>query len=306
MAEILTVTVLGPASVPVVGAVVYAKAAAGGALLASGTTNGSGVVLLAPGPGAMNLVVTASGLTFPVTAKTVVLNVDTTSTITGVADGSYPVTQAISDLTKLSTVKAELGIAVSDTHVDAVLMRLIAAASSAAATFVGRELHYAVVTDERVRGYSTSRLRLARTPIVGTVTSIGIDGSTVDSTDYHIANAKAGIVYRASGFSSTAPYRGGLAAPDLAAGEEEDAFLVTYAGGWVTPIQDGTGTPALVRSLPAEIEEAVILAVVQAYRRRGKHQGLATESEDKTEVQWGGLFLPGPSKALLRQYKRIG
>lgn len=212
---------------------------------------------------------------------------------------------AASSLTTLDAVKADLAIGTLDTSNDAVLERIINAASEAAAKYCGRKLHYEAVTSERVKGFATTRLMLRRTPVAA-VTSIVIDGETVDATTYYVEDADVGFVYRASGWDWTAPYRSGLAAPDKSAGDEEGLFLVTYTGGWVTPVQNGTGSPALVRSLPYDIEEAIIMAVAAEWRRRGKRQGLDTETEDQAQAVWGGNLLPSASIAVLKRYRRSG
>lgn len=204
---------------------------------------------------------------------------------------------AANALTTLATVKAELGLTGSAEN-DSVLERLINAASDAAERYCRRSFSRATVTDERVKGFARPRLMLARTPVVS-VTSITINGSTVDSAGYYIESAEAGIVYRKAGWQSTALPAAGLVVQDLEPGTEEALYLCTYVGGYQTPGQGGT------RTLPYDLEQAVLDTVVNLWRNRGKYVGLQTEGEAQGDATWRGFVIPGPARHVLNLYRRI-
>jgi hypothetical protein len=201
-------------------------------------------------------------------------------------------------LTTLATVKAELGIADAVTTHDARIERLINAASDAIERHCGRQLSRATVTDERVKGFGTQHLLLARTPIVS-VTSVELDDSTVDADSYYIESAEAGMLFAPDGWEWTAPFSSG-ASPSKLVGLEESRYLVTYVGGYQTPAQGGT------RTLPYDLEHACILAVVGQFRDAGKFARIATEQKEKGRKDWSSGILPGPSLEILQKYRRIG
>ena len=205
-------------------------------------------------------------------------------------------------LTTVLTLRQELGQ--SDQTKDTLLERYILGASSAIAGYCGRAFHREAMVAERVKGFGGCRLLVSRTPVVS-VSAITKDGQTVDATSYYVESAGAGFIYRPNGWDWTAPFRDGLAAPGMAAGEEESSYLVSYVGGWVTPAQSGTGTPALVRDLPNDIEEACIECCVQLFRKRGKRMGLDLEDEADSQTQWSGRLLTGTARSIMRRYRRL-
>lgn len=175
---------------------------------------------------------------------------------------------ADSDLTTPATVALELGVSAADPR----LPRLISVASDAIAAFLNRQLHYIAGMTELVQGFGRPRLLLNVSPIVS-ITSITLPDGTV-VTDYIRENDKAGILYRRSGWASTALARGGLPPQnDVAPGTQEPAISVVYSAGWVTP-----AAVAGVRSLPYDIEEACVQTVVTRYRRGGQDEAISQEA----------------------------
>jgi hypothetical protein len=90
---------------------------------------------------------------------------------------------------------------------------------------------------EALPGYGDQRVYLARTPIVA-VASVTSGGVAV--TDYTLESRDEGALWRRQGWAATAaaaagisrwPRYGGVSLP----GTEEEAFTVTYTGGYVPP-----------------------------------------------------------------------
>ena len=63
------------------------------------------------------------------------------------------------------------------------------------------------------------------------------DGSTVPSTEYEIDDANLGFLMRITGWPYTGRLRPGLLWSDPDMGTERKSWVITYAGGWVTPAQ---------------------------------------------------------------------
>lgn len=204
---------------------------------------------------------------------------------------------AANALTLLETAKTELGL--SGTASDAVVERLINGASEAIERYCRRSFARATVTSERVKGYAGPRLLLERTPIVS-VTSIIINGSTIDAAGYYIEKAEAGVLYRPAGWEWTAQTQVGSIIQEPSPGTEEGLYLVTYVGGYQTPAQGGT------RTLPYDLEQACLECVTNFYRGRGKHQALETETEEGKAEPWTGASLTPGARKLLNPYRRIG
>lgn len=204
-------------------------------------------------------------------------------------------------LTTLATLKDELGI--SDSSEDTRLERFIEQASAMIAAYLGRTLHYESAVVEKVAGDGTEHLLVKRPPVKA-ITSIALDGVTVDSGDYEIYDADAGIIYNVAGWDwTTVRTADGVARPPLA-GSERRLYTVTYAGGWECPTQSGTGATAL----PKDIEAAAISLAVTLRARRGRDRDIASESmmsysvsfKDASTVKSG---LPADVAAMLDPYK---
>lgn len=165
-------------------------------------------------------------------------------------------------LTTLARVKAELGVAVSETDDDAVLTDMIARASSEIARETRRVFGAETVT-ETLDGTGTRLLGLARTPIL-TVTTVTEDGTTI--TDYSVEDADAGALYRADGWGrsgglrmwGTEAFSSGYILP----GYQDQRYSVTYRAGYTLPDDDGEPT------LPGAVEQACLEAVKAWYGQR--------------------------------------
>lgn len=144
-------------------------------------------------------------------------------------------------LTTTARVQAELGISTDTTLIDALVDRASAAVEAYCHRSFGRE-----TLTETLPGFGGVYLQLARTPIVS-VSAVSDDGSIL--TDYSVADAKRGWLYRQAGWGWTVQVWPGLAGSlaFLDMGQpvprsEEPLFSVTYIAGYILPQADVTGT----------------------------------------------------------------
>jgi hypothetical protein len=202
-------------------------------------------------------------------------------------------------LTTLTTVKSELNI--SSSTDDTYLERLIGAATAYAESICNRTFYYSAAITESVAGYGTAYLQLSRAPL-SSITSITFDGQTVSSDNYEIyGDGKAGLVYSPTLWINTAMSGPGITKNSYP-GSERKLYSVVYKGGYVTPTQDGTGSPVLTRDLPYDLEDAVIQLVVWRYRNRGRDQSVMSESLLNASVSYKQPFATADTlKTLLPQ-----
>lgn len=178
-------------------------------------------------------------------------------------------------LTTLTAVKDELEISAADTSKDDILKRKINAVSAQFNKYCGREFHFKAET-EKVAGQGGRNILLSRTPIIE-LTEVKIDDNVITiSGNIEIEDAEAGILYRGAGW----PWAVALASPfsgDPYPGSERQNIEVTYAGGYVTPYQveeDET----LTRTLPYDLEQLCIEAVIGSYLSKGEDKSIVSES----------------------------
>lgn len=203
-------------------------------------------------------------------------------------------------LTKLSEVKGDLGI--TDTSKDAVIERMILAASEAIQVYCDRKFRKETVA-EKHRPSGTLRLVLDRTPIVS-LTTIDDDGSAIDMTTVGIEHAGAGIIRKDSPWVHNDTALADSVAVDRLVGTGEKVLTVTYVAGYVLP-NDATGT----RNLPYDIEEACLDAVVTNYRKRGVDSTIISETVGDASQTFSttgdsvGRLLPPSVLTTLNRYK---
>lgn len=176
------------------------------------------------------------------------------------------------DLTTLVDVKAWMGITVTD-H-DAVLTRLISAASNYIQSWLNRDLLAADYT-ERFNGTGTASLMLTNYPVLS-VTSVKINGLTIpagsDSADGYFFDSD-GLYLRGYRFE-----RG------------VSNVLVSYRGGFET--------------IPAELAQATIELVSLRHKERDRigivSKGLAGET-----ITYSQRDFTASIKTVLTQFKRV-
>ena len=214
-------------------------------------------------------------------------------------------------LTTLATVKTELGLphptnpADADAvAIDTYLEYLIKVASEQVSRRCNREFHYNAAWSEAVPGYGSSRLILSHTP-VWSVASVAYGGGSIAATDYSIADPTKGWIYNRSGWRSTVARLANVASDDVYSGSEGNDYLITYAGGYVTP-QQAEDNVLLVRTLPYDLEHAVVQYVVSLYLSRGQDRRIASEGLLSYNVSYREMDELPEVTAVVRRYRRVG
>lgn len=178
-------------------------------------------------------------------------------------------------LTTLETLKSELGI--TDTSKDAKLQRIINAQSRRLASLMGRNVHHETGLVEKLPGHGTARLLLSRRPVLEITAIACVEGqqsTTIDESSYVIESEDSGFILRLDGLWDTRQAHGFAYEP--AAGLPLRLYHVTYTGGWVTP-QQAADDNSLARTLPDDIEEAVLALCAQAYKRGPTQIGIKSQ-----------------------------
>lgn len=160
---------------------------------------------------------------------------------------------AVTDLTTLETVKAELGVAGAAS--DIVLARMIAQASGAAGAYCGRVFAREAVSETFRPPGPQADLRLARWPVVS-IASVTEDGTALAAEDYEL-DAASGLLMRLSDDAPTA--------------WTAAKIVVAYEAGYRLPGEAG-------RTLPADIERAVLDMVKAAWTGRTRDTTIQQES----------------------------
>ena len=208
-----------------------------------------------------------------------------------------------SDQTTPFEVAAELGIDVGSPR----LPRLIRAASAAVLRYLNRaRLHYgAAIVDTIAIPARQVRLLLDTTPIAS-VASVVLDGAALTSGDWTLEDPDLGILYRSAGWTYTGAVRPGLQYADPDVGSEQKRLIVTYAGGWVTPAQN-LATPSLARTLPYDLEQAVIATVVSLYHSGATDARIAAESMGSYSATYrdGAGVIPDAAVQILDRWRRV-
>lgn len=209
-----------------------------------------------------------------------------------------------SALTTLATVLDELGLATDGGVQDARLERYIRAASAFVARKCSRAFERVDGIVEDRAGFGLTRLYLDRTPIL-TVTTLKVNDVALAVTDYELRNAgdERSHLFRSSGWVwSAARYPGITQSP--APGQEKRAIEVTYSGGYVTPQQVVLGAFA-TRTLPDDLEDAVIELVTMRWRRRGTSTQKRQEAGQNASWAFGGDPVPPEIRDVIEGYARI-
>lgn len=209
-----------------------------------------------------------------------------------------------SALITVETLADEVGAQMGRQHL-ARAERYVKAASAQIARYCGvGSFHYLEDVEESVAGYGSTELLLARRPIVEVV-SVFRDGTEVDPDTYTIqGDGESGVLYRSRGWAWTAR----MARPPTYAGEpgsEERAYQVTYAAGYVTPVQaaDGGTWAGNAVTLPDDLQHAAVLLAAQYWRDRDRDlKMINTSSADRSATFTQGL--PPEVRELIDHYRR--
>src|SRR4051812_21738727 len=100
-------------------------------------------------------------------------------------------------LVTLADALDELGLTSDAGVVDRRVTRYINAASQAIESYCTRKFYREILTAERYPAAGGPRLVLNRTPVL-TLTSITIDSTVFDATDYTLEDVNSGVVYMRS------------------------------------------------------------------------------------------------------------
>lgn len=198
-------------------------------------------------------------------------------------------TLSIKALTKLTTVNRRLGLQTGeDVDRDMILEELIEEVSADFVAACGRQCFSKSGHLERVKGYGDHLLFLVDHVPLQSIDSIvyddGTTQTTVESAYYEIEDATKGIIRRIGG---TWPYTGNYhIGPRINRryGSEQALIKVTYDGGWVTPQQ--AHLEDTERTLPRDIEAAVITKVVHDFRNRDRDQSVVLKKLGNATIQW--------------------
>lgn len=179
-------------------------------------------------------------------------------------------------LTTVAQVKGYLvgiGEAVPPEHED-LLTFLVRAQSEAVELFCRRRFKLAERTEHHTGREGERHLYLHQWPIA-TISVVTLDGTTLTAgtggDQYRLvrgADGEAVALYRASGWESK-PY----------------GIEVQYTSGYVLPGDESAGPPPVVRTLPYDLERAVVELTAGAYLQRGK-AGLTRESFEGLSVDF--------------------
>lgn len=218
------------------------------------------------------------------------------------------------DATALTTVDAlidELGLTGEQSVTR--LERVIMVASARVAAYLDRRVHYGAAVVEQVPATGGGVLLLSRTPALSVAsvtysTDGGSTSSTVSTSDYTLevgadADDNAGILRHLGGGWGFSGRRVG-APGDPLTGTEADVYTITYAGGWVTP---GQATGELARTLPWDLEAAVLDLAAQSWKTRGRDRSIVKRSTLGASVTFAtgsGAGIPDEVRATLDRYKR--
>ncbi len=235
------------------------------------------------------------------------------SLVTSSPDEQFCTTQAVKDL-----------IGSTGTADDALLNSIITRASRWAESYVGYPLAAAAYR-ETLSGYGGRRLMVSRRPVVSVTglwdtTDTGA-ATTMLSSEFKV-DRKRGFLERNAGFAWDAPAVAAPFAFPLGAaympGEESAPWLVDYVAGYshagLTSGDSGVwstagpgGTTSTERTLPEDIEDAVIYRVIQEYKGKGGAPVVERAVKD-LRVKFG-TFDDGtpvdPAKTLLDPYRAV-
>ena len=165
------------------------------------------------------------------------------------------------ELTTLERVKLEIGLEASQMND---WIRMVIPAATAMIENEANNFWAAQQYEEVLSGSGSTRLMLARTPIVGTPTII-IDSNAV--TDFTVDDAEAGVLYRRQGWIRQVSYWPN-ASRDPVPWDDHPNIYVTYWAGYNLPSFE-TDT-AGASGLPSNIERACIVTIKDWYQKRSR------------------------------------
>lgn len=187
-------------------------------------------------------------------------------------------------LTTVATVKDFLRLASEDTEYNSLLERFINAVSEQVEGYCGRHFEKATYT-EKYRGNNETELWLNQYPV--------IEVSYVKILDEEITDGFSiegeGILYRELGW------------PD----NGKKSIEVSYTAGYVLPKDETVGPPAVERTLPYDLEDAVIELVAARFNLRQEDAaGKSSRIQEDFNVRFE-KNIPAHIAAILDKYKKV-
>ena len=223
-------------------------------------------------------------------------------------------------LTTLAVIASELDdySEGDDADVDARVARYINAASSRFENATGRKWYYTEGHEERVAGHGTGRLTVTdhlpvesidKIELLSGVISGDIQVTAVADSSYEIEDSDVGWIRRTSFgvWKNTARHVTDISTHPRA-GTEKKLYRVTYDGGHVTPAQ-GDDDEELDRTLPYDIEQAIVEYVVMLWQSRGRDATIQSQSSLSGSVTYemlDGERVPTSFKRLVDSYRLRG
>jgi hypothetical protein len=217
-------------------------------------------------------------------------------------------------LTTTGRVRNALGLTSAQTSEDANISVSILAASKWAEGYVGYPLS-AQKYRECLPSYGTRSLKLFRYPVRAVPllynTTSTEDGTQVETSEYQL-NAAAGLIQRPTGWAWSAPSEVYLDSRPLV-GQEFPDWLADYVAGYTYGgVDTGSslwstekGTTSTGRTLPQDIEEAVIAKAVGIYEQT---EDVVEEKVGDLSVRYQGAFASSAKKSvsetILERYVR--
>ena len=195
----------------------------------------------------------------------------------------------------LSDLKAEL--AITDNSEDARLLMFMDVASRQVENLCRQTFYYEAAAVEYHAVQNYPRLILNKKPVISITSIIDTYGdATVAAATYEIENAYAGLVWFYS-IPGDDVYRfSGIEQPVAA---RRARYQVTYAGGYQTPNQSGTGAPLL----PSPIRYVTTRLAAGMYLRQGVDPRVQREHLLEASVWYSDTQFQSEVDAMLRPYR---
>lgn len=232
----------------------------------------------------------------------VVTGTGSSAVLTLTATGIFPVTYTLAG--------ANLTVYQTRAPFSDELTALILEASEYLSGRCNRAFFYARNFTESLAAYASTNLQVKRhTPIdITQPISIVFDAAPFDPDVYSVSNANLGYIYNKTGWYWTAPLLPNVQ-QDPFPGYENNLYVVTYSGGWVTPQQaaDNPTDPILSnRTLPYDIERACLMVCVWLYRIRGQNPLLESEHLMSYSYTYRKDMLIPFVESVIARYRRTG
>jgi hypothetical protein len=174
-------------------------------------------------------------------------------------------------LTTVAAVQNELPVSVSPDKID----RRILAASAAIERFCDRIFARQTYV-ETINGDNSDTLMVTHTPIIGTPTVVS-EGLAI--TDFEVSDAEAGWLFRETGWARGAWVEWNVESTLI--DSRYPQYSVTYEAGYKLPGERDT-------DLPADIQEACIITVVQMIKRMQRDLDIKSKKVGDLSLTYGG------------------